>query len=91
MSMKHTPGPWTYHWGSDAIVKAKDGRVFAIGDVIYHEDNKANARLIAASPYLLEALREMLTALELEGADSQRFFEARNSGLAAINKAEGRE
>lgn len=54
---KYTKGPWiAYPDGSDAHVKCPDGRKFIIGDVIYHEENKANAQLIAAAPDMAEAL-----------------------------------
>lgn len=49
----HTPGPWTAEIGMDALVRCPDGRSFNIGDAIYHEDNVANARLIATAPKLL--------------------------------------
>lgn len=39
---------------------------------------------------LEEALKELIAATEFEGADSQRFFEARNRGLGLIAKAEGK-
>ena len=41
-------------------------------------------------PGVLEACREMLAAIEIEGADSVRLFDARNSALAAIAAAEGK-
>ena len=41
-------------------------------------------------PGVLEACREMLAAIEIEGADSARFFDARNSALTAIAAVEGK-
>ena len=41
-------------------------------------------------PGVLEACREMLAAIEMEGADSVRFFDARNSALTAMAAAEGK-
>ena len=56
--MTHTPGPWkAITGGADAKVVCPDGRSFLIGDIIYHDENKSNARLIAAAPELLEALK----------------------------------
>lgn len=55
----HTPGPWTVEIGMDALVRCPDGRTFNAGDAIYHDDNKANARLIAVAPEFLSALREI--------------------------------
>ena len=55
---KYTRGPWLPHTdGADAYVQCPDGRHFIIGDIIYHEDNKANAHLIAAAPDMCEALK----------------------------------
>ena len=63
--MRHTLGPWkAITKGMDAKVECPDGRSFLIGDIIYHEENKANARLIAAAPELLEALKEAYTFLD---------------------------
>lgn len=67
MSAKHTPGPWVVtrvtkpvrHW----TVEIPGDHPFAIGrdggpdDV--HEQDAANARLIAAAPDMLEALKEV--------------------------------
>ena len=56
--MAHTPGPWKVHLeGMDAYIICPDGRRFNVGDIIYHEENKDNARLIAESPNLVEALK----------------------------------
>lgn len=54
--------------------------------VMPHEA-KANARLIAAAPDLLEALRALLDDPDPRGAPAQVWEQAR----AAIAKAEGRE
>ncbi len=51
----HTKGPWEVNLkGSDAKVVCPDGRYFLIGDIIYHEENKANAHLIAACPTMYD-------------------------------------
>lgn len=67
---KHTPGPWTHEWD------AAEGRYNVLGDenqivacMPFHNRNDeivdaiidADARLIAAAPELLEALRRMAT------------------------------
>ncbi len=60
----HTPGPWMAQFsGMDAKVVCPDGRSFDIGDVIYHKENKTNARLIAAAPDLYEAATQSLAEL----------------------------
>ena len=57
---EHTPGPWkvvgTEIWGAN--VKIASGR--GAYDEKDRQKNKANARLIAAAPDLLEALRKIL-------------------------------
>lgn len=75
--MTHTPGPWTTGRGMfDAILAADDSLVCRLSTVDYrtgkqinrsnHED-LANARLIAAAPRLLEALRGLVKAVEADG------------------------
>ena len=62
--MTHTPGPWkAITGGADAKVVCPDGRSFLIGDIIYHDENKANANLIAAAPDMLEALKATLDVI----------------------------
>ena len=57
---KHTPGPWEQdtedaEWGNSFVVNAGD---WIIAEMIDGEDEtrRANARLIAAAPDMLEAL-----------------------------------
>ena len=75
MTTKHTPGPWMLRTtptsaGLCHIVSAADWRIaFIYGDLIRKgvddalpkaQELAANARLIAAAPDLLEALREIM-------------------------------
>lgn len=84
---KHTPGPWLADVATDEnecveLFVRRDGDAVAIaGDI----SSRANARLIAAAPDLLEALRYILS-------DSISFLRntAIEQALAAIAKAEGR-
>jgi hypothetical protein len=92
---KHTPGPWT--WGENyngLYGSGKDNEVltFASYEGMYlsysNKYTHGNARLIAAAPDLLEALKEMLEMWEdkpLYGADIA------GKAYAAIAKAEGKE
>ena len=84
---KHTPGPWHHGQKNKRSVFGKDGwRVADCGTAFSKSDDEmeANARLIAAAPDLLEALKEL------------RDWYRENVGLpackanAAIDKAEGR-
>lgn len=61
----HTPGPWAHH-PEDNIIAAPDGRGLiewqARSVHVSIEERDANARLIAAAPELLEALKGALAA-----------------------------
>lgn len=93
----HTPGPWGNYeegdyWGvetpSVSIVvwgNAEDGDDGGVrGKTI--EEARANARLIAAAPDLLEALKAFVKA----GDGHDDFTELWPVAAAAIAKAEGR-
>ena len=66
----HTPGPWSIDWNvarldvfsADAATLVASLRRSAMSAAI-DEAARANARLIAAAPELLEALRDALSAL----------------------------
>jgi len=63
--MKHTPGPWTLEYDYSLVMPAKDGNHIVTGgpigpDESSREEKRANARLIAAAPELLQALQDML-------------------------------
>ncbi len=86
MSTLHTPGPW----------RDVDGRIFSDGYLIsgapiatVHKRKasgqyEANARLIAAAPELLEALRGLVSIYSTDSTEAE-VIDAR----AAIAKAEG--
>ena len=65
----HTPGEWTVHPSFPCLVVTAnaDSRIVGRTDVenyegkIYEPENRANARLFAAAPQMLEALRLALT------------------------------
>nr|OAP95151.1 hypothetical protein A4U53_18185 [Rhizobium leguminosarum] len=88
----HTPGPWKFktdHLKGDCGIHAEGTGIFAeaFTDIRHAgEGNRtealANARLIAAAPDLLDALKGLLSSPTHEGWQG----EAR----AAIAKAEGR-
>jgi hypothetical protein len=79
---QHTPGPWNAYLpdaDSEHYYEVHDG--YGRTATVYGDDSEAaaNARLIAAAPELLAALRLYFTA------DSESFVTA---ALAAIGKAE---
>jgi hypothetical protein len=94
MSEQHTPGPWKYQQYDDEViapnvVKLEDdgacGDPDCCGSPTYHIHlTPANARLIAAAPELLEALKLVTT---MPGFEPDEEYGAKV--LAAIAKAEG--
>lgn len=102
--MAHTPGPWEavgnlvrspMHQPEGLprgvqIVECKDGYYQPFTD-----EAKANARLIAAAPDLLEAVKLFLEYAEQEGTDAfvrmVLYNEALSAAKAAITKAEAPE
>ena len=91
MNTKHTPEPWNVGEGPHKRNREVfDGNGFLVADCRTcckePETEKANARLIAAAPDMLEALRELLADPYLsDPINADRMTCAR----AAIAKAEG--
>jgi hypothetical protein len=99
---KHTPGPWIHvhnepvygHRGNAYVWTSKGPGHGIIADAntsLFRADEiEANARLVAASPELLDSLREVVDwATDFEASD-QRTTAILNRAFAAIAKAEGR-
>lgn len=64
--MSHTPGPWATNPINAVVDAFVDGKPLPVCKMLWpteersEEDTQANARLIAAAPDLLEALRNCL-------------------------------
>ena len=94
--MSHTPGPWkvaenlfgnTASYEVYANVETKSGKGgYTRICQITPRDQKANARLIAAAPELLEALEAMVEMVEMNGL-GKRY--ALDLAASAIKKARG--
>lgn len=92
----HTPGPWTVErLGEGHQIVQKTGYVIcAISPIIsLRKDHPANARLIAAAPEMLEALKQLNIIIQA-GGDFQIGPKGRHSTLKEslnklIQKAEG--
>lgn len=89
---KHTPGPWKQHLVDETLIVASDRTTVASTSIDYDkaETAEANARLIAAAPELLEALK---IARDYIGANLGTYAQAGadfDKVSAAIAKAEGR-
>ena len=92
----HTPGPWHIegrrgdaYWLSAGINAHRDGPETYVGLFDPEPENaEANARLIAAAPDLLEALKACVVDLDDSGQPSAGA--ALEAAANAIAKAEGR-
>lgn len=92
-TQKHTPGPWAYDdaWG---LIKADDGSEIAAvhaarafraprGQDAFKDEPKANARLIAAAPELLDCLIQLT-----RGTPDRHDYEAAEAAI--LRATEGR-
>jgi hypothetical protein len=73
---KHTPGPWHVEQGINDydILVTPDGR--APARLAGYVEREADARLIAAAPELLEALRHLCGALNMSDDDHEDFADS---------------
>lgn len=89
MSTQYTPGPWrigTPPPNGEQTIGTLNGLMVAVATTgAEMEETKANARLIAAAPELLEALQSVLENC----LDSEGLCAAHAKARAAIAKAEG--
>lgn len=91
MSAQHTPGPWV-QWADTNIVirlhtgrpQAENLRICEVATNTWKDEGRHNARLIAAAPDLLAALRQLLHS---SGLDERAA--AQMAAHAAIHKATG--
>lgn len=95
---KWTPGPWNYPEhpkGVSTLIYAELGgnpEAFPVASATYgvpDEERKANARLIAAAPELLEALEDCVAVMDRELAGLKAIQPELSSARAAISKAIG--
>ena len=91
----HTPGPWQLHKSDDTLVIGTDGREVAEACGDYTEEAEwprmeANARLIAAAPELLAALKRAESHFGMLPSGMDEPGSVMAEIRAAIAKAEGR-
>jgi len=99
MSTKHTPGPWTAKHTPESsnqeyvVMAGPRWQIASVDFVGNSVTEKANARLIAAAPALLEALRALLDEAEqfAKAIPPYSSSEAIASARAAIKKATGEQ
>ena len=82
---KFTPGPWVADLHIYPVMVSSQSETWLLVDELGNEEgragsficntgnNKANARLIAAAPELLEALREIVSQIDQGGAGGKVF------------------
>lgn len=92
----HTPGPWTWGEGYNGLYGAGENVLtFVDYEGMYlswsSKSQDANARLIAAAPDLLEALKGMTLAVSVFAAFRHEWPECWQQAVAAIKKAEEAE
>lgn len=92
--MEHTKGPWEVRDGYSKHVKEIVGphreAICATHNWLKTdpvEESEANAKLIAAAPELLDALKQTSTSLKADGNGGIRNQNAIERAEAAINKA----
>ena len=88
----HTSGPWRIGDAGHTIFGPPTGepapqRIADLAPV----DRKANARLIAAAPEMLDALRELVEYLDDYCAEEDFDSDTANAARAVIRKATGGE
>jgi hypothetical protein len=99
MTTQHTPGPWRVGDAAHTIFgpKQSDGSlavtIASVAGNARMEDYRANARLIAAAPDLLAALKDITAKLASyekfpDGSGNTATFD---KARAAIAKAEGKQ
>lgn len=91
---KHTPGPWEYWFEADCCGQIRAGLTESVASFI-DEPSDANARLIVASPDLLNALQALFDSYKAladsgdAGFGSLEDTEVGKQAIAAIAKATG--
>jgi hypothetical protein len=95
MKPKHTPGPWTSNDAKEGLLIVRDSQGFGVTELYTQHDltvEKANARLIAAAPEMLEALEQAELTIKRINYDysmSQEAQETLDLIKSVITKAGG--
>lgn len=85
MNTKHTPAPWSYK--NNCVIGDNATEVVAQVFGFDTKEKKANAKLIAAAPDLLEALQLMVSRFENSHIGYIKSDYAKAKAKSAIKKA----
>jgi hypothetical protein len=88
--MGHTPGPWYANQDCIEIDGPEGPRDVTLAVVLQADNAAADARLIAAAPELLAALKELVAYDDGSNEPEDYGYELLQRCKAAIAKAEGR-
>ena len=88
--MVHTPGPWYANQDCIEIDGPEGPRDVTLAVVLQADNAAADARLIAAAPELLAALKELVAYDDGSNEPEDYGYELLQRCKAAIAKAEGR-
>lgn len=72
MRTKHTPGPWRIETGGFVVARDK----LLVANTLHQQNDgeeRANGRLIASGPELLESVRRLWAAIENGTVDSEHY------------------
>ena len=84
---KHTPGPWDigYAQGNDIVIVGLEGVVEIC--TVWSDPDACDARLIAAAPELLEALKVAACEIADWGSYASEYFQNKHDLQGAISRA----
>ena len=88
MTANHTPGPW--HVANGVQIRGEREQIAKVWMMRGGEGN-ANARLIAAAPELLEALKACAAVCAGETMNKRGLISALEQARAALSKCEGNQ
>jgi len=88
-SIGYTPGPWHVHGGYGCVVKAGEISIAECRQQLAHSEVVANAKLIAAAPTRLNALRRIVRHQDLIGGSMASMSSTRHIAAQAIQHATG--
>ena len=91
MNTPHTPGPWNISNSASPAHSPQFG-IYAEGErnnlaIVYNDNAEANARLIAAAPDLLAALKDLLDYEDDRPGKGTRGAEVYRAAVSAVTKA----